>query len=770
MRSLNSTDWAILEFLTREPRPIAPLLATLSKGTVYRRLGVLRAAGLAAKRGAHYSLTSAGERAKAERDAESLTDGLATIYPPLSTVPTPQHRAVVELALAASVHRRHGDADDHHAGFVLLGPTMAWKTSAGHFLCLALGVDPATHIVDLSAESGKSVWLRRGPSGEIVAQRVILDSPLVVFDEYQFADRAVRRAIAPFLSGRRRVPVENTVLTIAPVPVITMNPAPGETLIARTGLSTPQLRRLIPCDLGALDLPDLALEGGRAVEAARQAGPLPQREPRGSCKNLRPAVVRLLRQALRPEALGLVDIELLLGLGRGLTAWLPPAVAMRQALYDVLLVVETVGWTEPGWVDLVRTCSLVPGEDTGREPPDSVALARVSRAAGEPRLRLFPEDDERPGLKEGSAMSSGDSIMPTFTLSESSKATLVWLAQEAHMPLDDVVWLLANHYQFTQANDTDLFDLNVIVRLREECEEKDVAVADLRRFLDGLRVLRKHDLTLDDVGAALEVVDALAAAGLTLESASEVAELMEALAEAGVEDATIPDQLRDALARFEALGYAPDRLAKLAEVQTKLEALALTPERLDEALVQLQEVQALGLDPATARRLAEAIHAAAAEGADRRQLVTRLVETAAADLKLGTLRTEQARLQQAINDLRAKQAKLRERVEDLRAQAARGQEQEEALSRRVEELRKEAEALPDVLGAGLAVQDALLAADLTDRFWVSVLRLHEMKTKHPGQFPASEKMLTATIRQMVRDLLVRIAATEPAPVATASSG
>ncbi len=86
--------------------------------------------------------------------------GLTSEYPALSEVPTLHHRAALELAFAAGVHRQHTDQDEHHAGFLLLGPTMAWKTSAGHFLCHAFGVDPAIHVVDLGTESGVDVAQR----------------------------------------------------------------------------------------------------------------------------------------------------------------------------------------------------------------------------------------------------------------------------------------------------------------------------------------------------------------------------------------------------------------------------------------------------------------------------------------------------------------------------------------------------------------------------------------------------------------------------------
>lgn len=226
MRSMTATDWAILDFLSEAPKPIRPLLAIYAKATVYHRLRALRTQGLVAKHGTAYALTSAGQQVKAEREAEIFSEGLAQAYPPLRDVPTPQHRAMLELAIAAVGLRQHTDQEERHAGFLFLGPTLTWKSSAGAFLCLAAGVEPSTHVVDLASESGKSLWIRRGSAGEIVAQRLLLEAPVVVFDEYQLADPAVRRAIAPFLSGRRRVPVENSILTISPVPILVMNPRP----------------------------------------------------------------------------------------------------------------------------------------------------------------------------------------------------------------------------------------------------------------------------------------------------------------------------------------------------------------------------------------------------------------------------------------------------------------------------------------------------------------------------------------------------------------
>src|SRR5262249_41041875 len=148
------------------------------------------------------------------------------------------------------------------------------------------------------------------------------------------------------------------------------------------------------------------------------ARPLPLHPPPDSAERFRPAVVALLRQVLQSEALGLVDVDLLLGLATGMTAWLPTAIAVRQTLSDFLLIATTIGWTQPGWTEALRG---FPG--TGRE--DRVFALPVPREQGgaiavpspsEPRIQLFPAVIEPSPTKEKSAMSSGYSMLPSFSI------------------------------------------------------------------------------------------------------------------------------------------------------------------------------------------------------------------------------------------------------------------------------------------------------------------------------------------------------------------
>jgi hypothetical protein len=589
---------------------------------------------------------------------------MSGVYPALEQVPSPQHRALLELMLAAVVTRQYTDQPEHHAGFLLLGPTLAWKSSAARFCCQAVGVDPATHIVDCGAEAGRSLWLRRSPSGDIVAQRALIDSPVAIFDEYQSADRGVRRAIAPFLTGRRHIPVENSLVEIRAVSLLVLNPGPGKTLATRTGLSIPQLRRLIPCDVGAVELGDLALTGEAAIAAAREGGPVTLRAPRGSCESFRGALVRLLPRVLKPDVVSMVDIELLLGLGTGLTAWLPEASAMRQALYDAFLVYETVGWTDAAWVDAVRQFPSTTTASTGASP---IAI-RPGPAAAAQQIALFPERQVSRSEEEV-AVGTHDSMLPPFTLSDATKARLIWLGQVLGAPLDRAVNAVIDHFAVAQLDGFDCYDVEAIVRIRKQCEAVDVSLSDLRAFIEAQTVLAEHNLTIADVGPTLEAVEALAEAGLTVEEAGAVATLMVDLREAGV-DATIVEELRTTLARYLAMGFDPAIVTPAAILVDRLRALGITPDALNERLPHLD-------------RLAAALSTAGLEDDRRDQALARMIEVGLTEADLGDLRAKKKEIEGEIQKLKADRAEYERSlaaVQDALAQACR---KESEVSQRV---------------------------------------------------------------------------------------
>jgi len=177
---MNSVDRAILEFCRDEFQALKPLRPRIPTGTLYRHAKALVRRGWLRQEGGFYQTTPAGLRKVGEAQGARRWDALESFYPPLRLVPTPVHRAMVELIVAAVVARQHPNRLDRHPFFVAFGSTFRWKTSLGLFLCQALGLDAALHVIDCGAESDKSLTVRRSSSGGPVLKREIHAAPFAV--------------------------------------------------------------------------------------------------------------------------------------------------------------------------------------------------------------------------------------------------------------------------------------------------------------------------------------------------------------------------------------------------------------------------------------------------------------------------------------------------------------------------------------------------------------------------------------------------------------
>ena len=356
---MHPIDRAVLEHCQEDFHPVTALKGQIPAGTLYRHVKRLVSLGWLEKRGTRYRTTAAGRRqVEAAASARTWT-ALETVYPPLAVVPTATHRAAIELIFAAVVARQHEVRPDRHPYFVVFGGTLHWKSSVGVFVCSALGLDPALHVVDCGTETGKSVAIRRGNTGAVVFERQLLQAPFVTFDEFLTASPEVRAALGVFLGGRLVVALENQQLTVRPVPLLTLNPRPKPTLEQQIGLSAPQIRRAILVNLDAVTLPDLARSGERALEAARAHPPLPLGPPAVDCRPFHDRIVDLTRAILAPDAHGRVDVEIVVNLATGMTAFIAdPTAAIAQVGYDLGLVAETLGWTKPGWIEAVTTFGI----------------------------------------------------------------------------------------------------------------------------------------------------------------------------------------------------------------------------------------------------------------------------------------------------------------------------------------------------------------------------------------------------------------------------
>jgi hypothetical protein len=125
---MSPIDRAILEFCAKDFRRLKDLRAEYPGGTLYRRAKRLIKIGWLERQGPLYRATNAGRRNLIEHQ-EGQWDQLAHFYSPLALIPTEEHRALVELILAAVMVRQHPTRGDRHPFFLCFGDTFHWKTT-----------------------------------------------------------------------------------------------------------------------------------------------------------------------------------------------------------------------------------------------------------------------------------------------------------------------------------------------------------------------------------------------------------------------------------------------------------------------------------------------------------------------------------------------------------------------------------------------------------------------------------------------------------------
>jgi len=200
------------------------------------------------------------------------------------------------------------------------------------------------------AKAANSLFIRRTASGDVASERQLVNAPFLVLDEFLAADRAVRNALNPFLTGNLILPFENEQITVRPVPLLTCNPRNRPTLEGQLGLSAPLIRRAIILNVNAVVLPDLTLSGGEAVSAAHGQGPIMIKAPTCDCEEHRNVIVGLLKAILKPEAHQRIGVDVVMNLCTGMTAMLAdPREAIAQVMQRIGLLSATVGWAQPGW-------------------------------------------------------------------------------------------------------------------------------------------------------------------------------------------------------------------------------------------------------------------------------------------------------------------------------------------------------------------------------------------------------------------------------------
>lgn len=340
----------ILEHCKDGYRSLKPLHSSVPKTSLYRCVEKLIKDGDLEKGEGGYKTTPPGLYKLEHKKPTIEWSELEKFHPVLGYIPTKVHRAIVELILAAIVARGDEIRKDHHPAFILFGATMKWKTWVAKFVCAVLGLDPVRTIILMTSESGRSILTRKGYGGETVSQREVLTAPFVCFDEYHDAEISAKRLCNIYIQGEKQVSYENNILTIEPVPLLTLNPRGGEGLMEKIGFKEPQIRRSVVCNLDAMEIPsEVKTKGEEILEKVRKHEPLKLPQHKNQCFKYRDDVYALLEKCLGQDIPPLVDVEMLLLLCSGMTAFLPEKRAVAQALYDYMTIVETLGWVQKGW-------------------------------------------------------------------------------------------------------------------------------------------------------------------------------------------------------------------------------------------------------------------------------------------------------------------------------------------------------------------------------------------------------------------------------------
>ncbi len=236
-------------------------------------------------------------------------------------------------------------------------------------------------------------------------------------------------------------------------------------------------------------------------------------------------------------------------------------------------------------------------------------------------------------------MNPRESMLPAFTLSDHTKGLMIWLAEDAGHPLENVVHILVETYRMQQSSGTDLDDLLAVVQLRKACGTAEIAVADLRTAVELTAGLRERGLTLDHIQTVLQVADDLVEAGLSLNEAVAVAALMKAMKKAGT-DPRVPEQFDTALQRYAALGYDPKQLGRLAALSTRLASLRLRLADLEAVVAHSGRLTELGLDGSAAEVLATTLALAGVPDPLRGDILAKAVELGQAGVTLAEVHAE----------------------------------------------------------------------------------------------------------------------------------
>lgn len=343
--------------------------------------------------------------------------------------------------------------------------------------------------------------------------------------------------------------------------------------------------------------------------------------PAKDCQVFDRRIIELLRAILSPDAAERVDLQVVVNLSTGMTAWLPdPAEAIAQVAHAVGILAETMAWTRPGWMEVLTDFSL-----------DPQVRPRTDRAGKDPRAHVPAQSEASPSQTIALQIPKvrREPNLPDLTLSDALRGRLAWLAVETGRPVDEVLNLLFEVYVKWQGQPETVATLWKIVALARTLNRAHIEIDDLHGYLCAEAALRKHLCRFDDIPEALRLIECLMA---------------------------LPQSWSWAMAAAAIQGVA-------LLIKAGIEAPGVA-----KVLQRHQRFSELGFEEEEAEAVAEALVRAGAVGRQRTRILNRMVAQAGKVIHAAELERERRRLEHTLTVLRAEQAQLEASVQRLKNQ------------------------------------------------------------------------------------------------------
>lgn len=336
-------------------------------------------------------------------------------------------------------------------------------------------------------------------------------------------------------------------------------------------------------------------------------------------------IVQALRHVLAPAAQSRVDVQVVMTLCTGMTAFLPDAeTAIVQVLYGVGMLAETMEWTNPGWIETVLRFSLTAGTSGVRHADTAVPSPPVPGQSG----GHSTDSSNQPATIPLQVPQLRRETAPPLGVGEALKNRLIWAAVDTGQSLEEFLTTLLNVY-LTHRQDPNTFStLKHALRIAGQLHLAEVEVSTLRNYLAAEAALSRAGLWFDDLPEVLQLMPLLEG----LPQSWTWAQAQRAMR-------TVAHILRQ--------GIDATQIGKFLAFHHALEQSGISEEYFVELVTALEE--------------------AGAHGQRKRRILDRLIAQAAQQVDVEDLQHQAHALTAEITRLEAQRKAIRKRVDEWRS-------------------------------------------------------------------------------------------------------